>query len=230
MILHNAIQVKREPADFGTCRIGGLVPRRDCVRLQYAGPVRDVYAGPDVLNHSPSPFGRTGRIFGRPPVFSCLGGGEKTLYKQCFAQNARAARRGLDMCRDLYRLAPKTLTEESRSQCVSNTGPLPLSPAAGLPPVATHSNNKRSSGRGPGLPVPPSSTATLPPVRLSARRPMSPTASNTRRAATKRAAPAIVPVQILRPIAALRRGGVFVAIAPGPTPGGREPEGTRDVQ
>ncbi len=211
MILHNAIQVKREPADFGTCRIGGLVPRRDCVRLQYAGPVRDVYAGPDVLNHSPSPFGRTGRVFGRPPVFSCLGGGEKTLYKQCFAQNARAARRGLDMCRDLDRLAPKTLTEESQSQCVSNTGPLPLSPAAGLP-------------------VPPSSTATLPPVRLSARRPMSPTASNTRRAATKRAAPAIVPVQILRPIAALRRGGVFVAIAPGPTPGGREPEGTRDVQ
>lgn len=231
MKLHNAIQVEREPADFAGVPIDRLASCSGCATLVPAAPFPDAWAGADVLNHTPSPFGRIGHVPGRPSIFLRRGIGGKTLNKQGFAQISHFANRDLDSSRGLVRLLPKTASKkESQPICEPETGSLPSLPAADLQPAATRSNNKRSSGQGRVLRARLSSTAIFSVARLLARRPMSPIAGNTHRAATKRASSAIAPIEILHPITAACRGGVFVAIAPGSVPGGQEPEGTTHVQ
>lgn len=228
---HIPVPYKRDAAQITRSRTGRLDMLRACASLETVVAARDDWAGTEVLNRYPSPSGRTGRHLGRPPFFRGWQITERAVNRQGFAQSAACVADGLEWCRVLAKLPmPTAVNTESRTSCDQETGSLPLPPAAPWRPAAILSKNKRSSGRVRGPRAPRSPMAIFSPARLSAQPQMSPIAGNTRRAATERATPAFAPLEIGNPVVASRRDGFFVAVAPGPVPGGQEPEGTRHVQ
>ncbi len=230
MKLHNASQLARETAQFHKPQKGGLAAPCSCVSVKPVAVARVDWASASVLNRYPSPSGRIGLRHGRPPTFFAAWKINNSFYKQGFAQNPPILFRGLDKSPDLVNLMPYSASgKEGQVSCDQKNGSLHSSPVAGLPPVATRSGNGRLSAQARAWRALPFLTATLPQARLSARRPMSPIAKNTLRAATEQPGAAFGPIKTVDPIAAARRDGVFVAIAPG-LPGGQVPEGTKNVQ
>ncbi|CUH64081.1 hypothetical protein TG4357_01057 [Thalassovita gelatinovora] len=230
MNLHNPHQLARETAQIDAPHKGGLAQSHNCASVESVATVHRKWAVTRVLYCYPSPSGRFGLRHGRPPVFFGAWMFEKNVYKQSFAHKSPARIRGLDNVPDLVNLIPHSaLGKKGQASCDQKNGSLHSSFAAGLPPVVTRSGNGRLSAPARALRALPCLTATLPPVRLSARRPMSPIAKDTLRAATEQPGTAFGPIEIVNPIAAPCRGGFFVAIAPG-LPGGQVPEGTKNVQ
>ena len=231
MIQQTAIPHKREAAQITRSTSGRLDMPRARASLATVVAARDEWAGTEVLNRYPSPSGRTGLHPGGSPLFSGRQITSVVADRQGFAQSEACIADGLECGRVSVNLPMRILmNKERKTPCVQEIGSLLLPPAALSRPVAIHSKNKRSSGRVRGLRAPRSPMAILSPARWSARPQMSPIAGNTRRAATEHATPAFAPLEIGNPIVASRRGGFFVAVAPGPVPGGQEPEGTRHVQ
>ncbi len=134
----------------------------------------------------PSPIGRLDLPLGSPPVFSIIRG--FFVYRQGFADVAALRPLGVAepfvVVKGCSGTAGTTGTtgQMREKPCGSKPQSLQYWRRADCRPVAIHSPSRAYWAQAQARPQPWCWTATLPPVRWSVRPPMSPIASNTRRA------------------------------------------------
>ena len=183
------------------------------------------------LNRYPSPKGRTGCPQGRPPQFFSRES-KAWLARRSYADHCVSHKNDFHSGqKHAIPLWIRTITERGTSLCGNHSSPLRLlQPVSQRQAVAIRRSNRGSWGQGPARQGLSCSMATWQPARLSALRPTSPIARNTRHAAERalnNAAGNSPAHHSRKAIAGPARGGFFFACRPEAARApGRNSEGT----